>query len=197
MLLSMLQGPLIVVQYPIIPTAYISKTLSVTEQELVIAQELSSTRFVIVNPVEYPNNAKYCNEELMTRLLMVCPCPSKVPKKKLLRSFPMGANCWEREAVKSMSASRNTVYPEYVVPLFTLLEKVMSSCAVVILSSLARALFGVSKLKRTQKGKKRRCVLRGKSFIPLLSSERDSFFLFPFFSLLFLNSLLLILRIHF
>ena len=51
---------------------------------------------------------------------------------------PIGANDFP---VKSTSEARNTVVPEYVVPPFTAFEKLMSSWAVLIVSSAQKAGF--------------------------------------------------------
>ena len=61
-------------------------------------------------------------------LLMVCPCPSKVPMKGK-SPVPIGTNVFP---VKSRSAPRNTVVPEWLFPPFTAVKNSMNSSAVVM-----------------------------------------------------------------
>ena len=81
------------------------KAPSESLQELETEHEPSRTTFLIVNPVECPNNPTCFDEELMVRPLIACPRPSKVPRNEL-EYVPIGSKVFP---ARDKSESRKTV----------------------------------------------------------------------------------------
>ena len=75
-----------------------------------IEQDESRMTFLMVSPVEYPNNPIKPEEEFIARLLITYPCPSNTPRKQLgSEQFPIGSNVLP---ARDKSELRNTVVPE-------------------------------------------------------------------------------------